>query len=87
MSGPGQVAEGRMLPAEAEKPHCKAKRVREQRGCAQGASEAHPASEKAWAGTGKKKLACVSSWSTLCLILASVVNPGVSKLSRFICAA
>lgn len=43
MSGPGQVAEGRMLPAEAEKPHCKAKRVREQRGCAQGASEAHPA--------------------------------------------
>ena len=46
MSGPGQVAGGRMLPAEPEKPHRKAARGREQRGCARGGSEGHPAEEK-----------------------------------------
>lgn len=78
---------GMMPPAEPVKPHRKAQRAREQRGCAQGGSKERSAKEKSWAGAGKEKLSCVSLWSTLCPILASVVNPGVSKPSRFICAA
>lgn len=72
------VAEGRVLSAEPGKPH------RDQARLHRGGSAEHPAAGKAWAATGKKKLARVS---VRCLILASAVNPGVSKPSRCVCAA